>query len=190
MTPNIFETKFSCHNVSNTLLNCYLRVLRLRIRLFCSSSDITPNDFCNLLPTIPFSEIIPFWKDQLKNAQSYTFYHKINQQCLKKALFSQYISMSTCETNVALSFKSQKSKVKWKFLSMRVQRSKRAFFLAGWQRKEKETLPTKNSWKKSAQSDWLEYKVKRQATGKFRLKSTQLVWVALNFLKAGLWTVK
>lgn len=115
MTPNIFETKFSCHNVSNTLLNCYLRVLRLRIRLFCSSSDITPNDFCNLLPTIPFSEIIPFWKDQLKNAQSYTFYHKINQQCLKKALFSQYICMSTCETNVALSFKSQKSKVKWSF---------------------------------------------------------------------------
>ena len=64
---------------------------------------------------------------------------------------------------------------------MRVQRSKRAFFLAGWQRKEKETLPTKTA---------LEYKVKRQATGKFRLKSTQLVCVALNFLKAGLWTVK
>ena len=32
--------------------------------------------------------------------------------------------------------------------------------------------------------------LKRQGTGKFRLKSTQLVWVALNFLKAGLWTVK
>lgn len=32
---------------------------------------------------------------------------------------------------------------------MRVQRSKRAFFLAGWQRKEKETLPTKTAGKKA-----------------------------------------
>lgn len=148
MTPNIFETKCSCHNVSNTLLNCYLRVLRLRIRLFCSSSDITPNDFCNLLPTIPL-EIL--WDNSIlkRSTEKRTFYHKINQQCLKKALFSQYICMSTCETNVALSFKSQKSKVKWKFLSMRVQRSKRVFFLAGWQRKEKETLPTKKTGKKA-----------------------------------------
>lgn len=32
---------------------------------------------------------------------------------------------------------------------MRVQRSKRVFFLAGWQRKEKETLPTKTAGKKA-----------------------------------------
>ena len=151
MTPNIFETKFSCHNVSNTLLNCYLRVLRLRIRLFCSSSDITPNDFCNLLPTIPL-EIL--WDNSIlkRSTEKRPKLYILSQNkpaVPQKALFSQYICMSTCETNVALSFKSQKSKVKWKFLSMRVQRSKRVFFLAGWQRKEKETLPTKTAGKKA-----------------------------------------